>query len=137
MRANVVQCVWACQQWTGLSLSGMAVQLLVNAGYSSDAAFSLDIIVKAMNIVGCIIEFGIINYVPRRKLLLTGMVTLFIDLLLMGAVGCVPGTHGEGHKNYAALKAIAAFVIMINLWFHITVGPVSESPLLYLHDDCR
>lgn len=104
----------------------MAIQLLKNAGMSTEDAFSMNMIIQAMNIVGCFLELFMINWVSRRLLLLSGMGVLAIDLILIGAMGCLWGTHGEKPPNEPALKAIAAFLIMINLWYHITIGPVSE-----------
>lgn len=100
--------------------------MLKNAGMSTTDAFNMNMIVTSMNLVGCAFELCIIHWVSRRFLLLSGMVSLAINLLLVGIMGTLPGTHGGDHVNKPAVKAIAAFTIMINLIYHITIGPISE-----------
>lgn len=77
-------------------------------------------IITSMNLVGCGIELFIINRVGRRTLLLGGQASLITCLIIVGILGCVPGTDGV-HKGLGAILAI------INLVFHITLGPVVYS----------
>jgi len=121
-RTEIMLCVWTLQQWAGLSLTGYAVVFLKTAGWSTKAAFNLNMVITAMNLVGCGLEFTVINRFGRRPLILWGMVCHMVLLLLIGVLGCV-------HNNTHVLQALAAFLIMLNLIFHMTIGPVSESPL--------
>lgn len=116
-RTEIMLGIWAMQQWSGLSMTGYATQFFKQAGMSDNGAFSMNMIVTAMNIVGCACEFILINYVGRRPLLLWGNFSFVVCLMLIGILSCVPGT--------AAVKnAIGAFMVLVNLFFHIGNGPV-------------
>lgn len=118
------------QQWTGLSLTGYATTFLKNAGWSVTAAFNINMVITAMNLVGCGLEFLVINRFGRRPILLWGMVALTACCIIIGGLGCVPINHAKDHimtgKEKGALKGLAAFLIMLNLIFHMSVGPVGE-----------
>lgn len=121
-RTEVMMGIWAMQVWSGTSMTAYATQFFKNAGMSTLGAFNLSMVVSAMNLVGCAIEWWLIAMWGRRPLILGGMGTLATCLLVIGIMGCIP-------KQNATLRTIGAFMAMINLLYHATVGPLSESIL--------
>lgn len=119
-RTGAVMCAWFIQQWSGLNMTGYATQMFRNAGMSATGAFNMGLIITSMNIVGCGIEFCIVNRFRRRTLILTGQVILTLCLMIIGVLGCVMG------KSVPMLNAVGAFMVLVNLVYHATIGPVSE-----------
>ncbi|BEI81861.1 hypothetical protein CcaverHIS002_0210210 [Cutaneotrichosporon cavernicola] len=117
-RTEIMLGVWTIQQWSGLSLTGYAIVFLKSVGWSTTAAFNLNMVITAMNLVGCALELFVINRFGRRPLILWGMTMLMTLLLLIGILGSVP-------FNHHVIQAIASFLILLNLIFHATIGPVT------------
>jgi SP family general alpha glucoside:H+ symporter-like MFS transporter len=83
-------------------------------------------VIAGMNLVGCAMELFVINRWGRRSLTLWGMAMLMALLLLIGILGCVP-------SNASVLRALAAFLILINLIYHATIGPVTYTVAAEIH----
>lgn len=73
-----------------------------------------------MNLVGCFCDFFLMSRFGRRPLIVCGLLSLATCLLLIGIMGSVPETPGT-------LRSIGAFMVLINLFYHASVGPLSES----------
>lgn len=119
-RTEIMLCVWGNQQWSGLNLTGYATLFLKNAGMGTKAAFDFGMIITSMNLVGCALELFAINRVGRRPLLLGGQASLILCLVLVGVLGCIPATSGVN-------RGLGALLAVINLVYHITLGPVVYS----------
>lgn len=119
-RTEIMLCLWGNQQWSGYNLSGYATLFLKNAGMGTDAAFDFGIVIASMNLVGCAMELAVINRVSRRHLLLGGQASLITCLLLIGVLGCLPSSAGVN-------RGLGALLAVINLVYHITLGPIVYS----------
>ncbi|EKD03514.1 trehalose transport-related protein [Trichosporon asahii var. asahii CBS 8904] len=119
-RTEIMLGVWGNQQWSGYNLSGLATVFLKNAGMNATWAFNFGLIIASMNIVGCGLELAVINRISRRALLIGGQASLITILLLIGILGCLPSSTGVN-------KGLGALLAMINLVYHITLGPIVYS----------
>lgn len=117
-RTEIQMGVWAMQVLSGTAMTAYAVQFLTSAGLSTTAAFNFNVIITAMNLVGCGLEFGLITRIGRRPLIIWGMAVLAICLAIIGALGCVDTTA-------ATAAGTGACCAIINLVYHATVGPVT------------
>jgi len=117
-RTEIEMGVWAMQVWSGTAMTAYAVQFFKSAGMSTDTAFNLNIVITAMNLIGCMIEFVLISKFGRRPLILTGMAILASMLLVIGILGSVTTTN-------STLVGTGAACAIINLVYHGTVGPLT------------
>ena len=85
---------------------------------STATALNFNIIVNAMNLIGCIIEFFLIRRIGRRPLMIGGLSVLGCMLLLIGIFGSVTATQ-------ATKNGIGACCAVINLVYHGSVGPLT------------
>ena len=117
-RTEIQMGAWACQVWSGTAMTAYAVQFFKTAGMSTVAAFNLNIVVTAMNLVGCALEMVLVTRIGRRPMILIGLVILGLMLLLIGVFGSIKETTGT-------LQGIGACCAIINLVYHATVGPLT------------
>lgn len=81
-------------------------------------ACSLDIVVPAMNLVGCMIDFVLMPRFGRRPLILTALSILAVMLLLIGIFRSMS-------PNKPTLNGIGACCVIINLVYLASVGPLT------------
>ncbi|KAL7425256.1 hypothetical protein Q5752_000944 [Cryptotrichosporon argae] len=117
-RTEIMAGVWAMQVWSGTAMTAYAVEMFEVAGMSTTTAFDLNLVVTGMNLIGCFIEFGLITFFGRRRLLLSGLSSLAFCLLMIGIMGAITSTS-------STQRTAAAFMVMINLLYHASVGPLT------------
>lgn len=117
-RTEIEGGVWAMQVFSGTAMTAYAVQFLKAAGMTTDTAYNFNLIISAMNLVGCFCEFGLISRFGRRPLILAGMGVLAIALFIIGLLGSVDKTH-------SSTLGIGVCCAIINLAYHASVGPLT------------
>lgn len=74
---------------------GLSTFFLIQAGLSTDSAFTLSIGQYAMGIVGTASSWFLMRYIGRRTLYFWGLVVLACVLVLIGVMGCINSTGAQ------------------------------------------
>lgn len=108
--------VFAMQLLSGQNLIGQGVQFLQTAGISTNLAFSLNMVLNSMFIIGTIFSWGFLTLFGRRTLYMVGMGTMAVVLFLIGGLGFIGST--------SSIYAIGSLLIMLNFIYNSTLGPI-------------
>ncbi|KAK6903858.1 hypothetical protein I203_107366 [Kwoniella mangroviensis CBS 8507] len=119
-RTEIMIGTWIVQVANGNMITGLTVEFLKQAGMSTKEAFNMNIILHAMGIVGVGLSWIFLGYFGRRSIYLSGLISEAACLLPIGILGFV-------EKSDASRKATGGLMIMINLIFHFSLGPVCYS----------
>ncbi|OCF58934.1 hypothetical protein L486_03427 [Kwoniella mangroviensis CBS 10435] len=119
-RTEIMIGTWIVQVANGNMITGLTVEFLKQAGMSTKEAFNMNIILHAMGIVGVGLSWIFLGYFGRRSIYLSGLISEAACLLPIDILGFV-------EKSDASLKATGGLMIMINLIFHFSLGPVCYS----------
>lgn len=119
-RTEIMLGVWGTQLWNGNIITGLTVELLENAGMSVSTAFSMNLVLSAMSIIGVMISWVFLGWFGRRQIYLGGIMSIGCCLLPIGVLGFVRSTPSR-------LNAQGGLMICINLLFHFSLGPVCYS----------
>ncbi|WVQ69130.1 uncharacterized protein L199_007345 [Kwoniella botswanensis] len=119
-RTEIMIGTWIVQVANGNMITGLTVEFLKQAGMSTKEAFNMNLILHAMGIVGVGLSWIFLGYFGRRPIYLSGLLSEAACLLPIGILGFV-------EKSNASLKATGGLMIMINLIFHFSLGPVCYS----------
>jgi hypothetical protein len=110
------------QQFTGIvfaaSYSTYYAEL---AGYSTDAAFKLQIVQQVLSMIGNVISWYLIDKVGRRGLTVYGTAGLTVILWVMGGLA-VGGSSGE-------LKGTVAMILLYCFFYNVTIGATAYTVL--------
>jgi SP family general alpha glucoside:H+ symporter-like MFS transporter len=108
--------VFAMLLLSGQNLIGQGVQFLQTAGVGVNLAFSLNMVLNSMFVIGTIVSWGLLSWFGRRTLYFYGMMTMAIFLFVIGGLGFV-GTN-------TTIYVIGALLIMLNFVYNCTLGPI-------------
>ncbi|KIX00578.1 uncharacterized protein Z518_09643 [Rhinocladiella mackenziei CBS 650.93] len=118
LRRTEINCVvWCAQILCGNAIQGYAVLFLESAGFSEVQAFDLNISLNACFIAGGIICWLLFPHFGRATIYMSGMTYMFFSLIVIGALGFVPGTPAQ-----LAIGIIMVICQLVNL---ISIGPVA------------
>lgn len=110
--------VFACQQLSGIVfVLGFSSYFFELAGIKTSSAFDLGVGVTACGVVGCIISWSLINSWGRRKLFISGMVAITVDLLLIGILDVV--------QTSAARWVQASLTVVYAMLYQLSIGPLA------------
>ncbi|KAF8883506.1 maltose permease [Gymnopilus junonius] len=115
-RTEIVMMVFAMQLLSGENLIGQGVQFLQTAGISTNLAFSLNMILNSMFIIGTIVSWGLLTLFGRRTLYMAGMFIMAVVLAIIGGLGFV--------KTNTSIMAIGSLLIALNFIYNATLGPI-------------
>ncbi|WVF71078.1 hypothetical protein IAT40_005875 [Kwoniella sp. CBS 6097] len=119
-RTEIMFGVWLVQLWNGNMITGLTVEMLKNAGMTTEAAFNMNLVLSAMSIVGVAISWVALGYTGRRPIYIAGIALEACCLLPIGILGSVGQTATR-------LRATGGLMVVINLLFHFSLGPVCYS----------
>ncbi|UKZ74683.1 hypothetical protein TrVFT333_002353 [Trichoderma virens FT-333] len=118
IRTGISTGVFLCQHLVGIIfVLGYSTYFFQLAGLDVSNSFDLGVGVTACGVLGNIISWFIIERYGRRKLFLSGMVTLTALLLLIGIMDVVPSQAAKWVQ--AASTVVYAFV------YFLTIGAVA------------
>lgn len=101
--------VFVCQHFAGIIfVLGYSTYFFELAGLPNSQSFSLGVGVTACGVLGNILSWFIVNSLGRRKIFLTGMVSLFLILILIGIMDVVPTAGAQWVQ--AAVTVVYSFV---------------------------
>ena len=117
-RTEIVCMTWCSQTLSGTVVGGLSSFFYVNAGISTQNAYSLSLGQTGIGAAGTIASWFVLNKVGRKKLMCGGLVVMFCLLIVAGAMG-VPS------KPSAALSWTAGtMVLLLSAVGDFSVGPV-------------
>lgn len=120
-RTEIVMAVFAVQLTSGENLIGQGVQFLIVAGISTNLAFSLNMVLSRMFIIGTFFSWILLYYFGRRTLYTLGMATMATVLVVIGGLGSV---KPDSTHYLSAVYAIGSLLIGLNFIYHATLGPI-------------
>lgn len=117
LRRTEISCLtWAAQNLCGSSLMGWSTFFYEQAGLSQSNAFTFTMVQYVLGLVGTVISWSLMSKFGRRSIYLVGLTVLLVILIVIGALGFVPGT--------AAQWAIGSLLLVFAMCYNSSVGPV-------------
>ncbi|KAI9635685.1 trehalose transport-related protein [Dioszegia hungarica] len=116
-RLEICCVVWSVQYWCGQPMTGYSSYFLQNAGLSTDTAFSLNLGNYSLLIFGTLVVWSYVYKIGRRRIYLVGQALMALELGIIGILGCIPQSSSVSY-------GIGALMLLLNLTFACTVGPV-------------
>ncbi|KAI0536037.1 general alpha-glucoside permease [Xylaria digitata] len=126
-RTEIICMVYLAQTLCGTALGGLSTFFYQQAGLSDSDSFKLSWGKDAINFVGVVSSWFILNKVGRRRLILSGMCFIFVFLIIVGFLGINPP------PSTAKAWAAGTLIIFISATSSFSIGPttytiVSEIP---------
>ncbi|KAI0161576.1 general alpha-glucoside permease [Xylariaceae sp. FL1272] len=117
-RTEIVTMTWLAQTLSGTALGGLATFFYQNAGISDSDSFKLGWGTNAIGAVGTIASWFVLNKIGRRTLMLSGMMAIFVFLVIIGFLG-IPA-----HPTTAHAWAAGTLVLLLSATANFSIGPV-------------
>ncbi|KAI7227064.1 sugar transporter [Hortaea werneckii] len=118
LRRTEIACMaFAAQIWCGTPLGGTPAYFFVQAGLSSDNAFTFSTMGLGIAAIGTIISWGLLSRFGRRTLYIWGLSALSVCLLV---VGILSAADPSSASSYAQAGIIIAWMAI----YYMTVGPI-------------
>ncbi|KAI0968024.1 general alpha-glucoside permease [Xylaria arbuscula] len=117
-RTEIVCMTWLAQTLSGTALGGLSTFFYQQAGISDSDSFKLSWGKDAINFVGTVTSWFILNKIGRRTLMFSGMSALFVFLIIIGFLGI--------HTPPSTAEAWAAgtLVLLLSATANFSIGPV-------------
>lgn len=80
-RTEIVCFIWLAQTMSGTAIGGLSAYFYQQAGISDADSFKLSWGQNALNFVGTVASWFILNRIGRRTLVFSGMIFMFILLM--------------------------------------------------------
>ncbi|KAF4978362.1 hypothetical protein FZEAL_5237, partial [Fusarium zealandicum] len=116
-RTEICMVVFAGQQLSGAVFAYTPTYFFLQAGISTDNAFTIAIASTAMAFIGTCLSWVWLSYFGRRVLYTTGIALASCCLLIVGTCSAASTTSG-------AQWAQVAFILVWKLIYSMTVGPI-------------
>ncbi|KAM0815457.1 hypothetical protein AB5N19_01251 [Seiridium cardinale] len=117
-RTEIVCMTWLAQTMSGTVVGGLGAFFYQQAGISSEDSFKLGWGQNALNFVGTVCTWFILNKVGRRKLMFSGMCVMFVLLIITGCMGI------NAQPSTAESWAAGSTVVLLSAVANFSVGPV-------------
>jgi len=111
---------WLIQQTSGSPMIGWGTYFMLQAGLSSDNAYSLGVGQSAMGFVGTVGSWFLMPHFGRRTLYMCGQTAMFVILMIIGGLGVPTQTSSTAW-------ATGALILILTFTYDFTVGPVCYS----------
>ncbi|KAI0809543.1 general alpha-glucoside permease [Xylaria sp. FL0064] len=117
-RTEIVCMTWLAQTLSGTALGGLSTFFYQQAGISDSDSFKLSWGKDAINFVGTVTSWFVLNKVGRKTLMFSGMSAIFVFLLIIGFLGIPSPT------TTAEAWAAGTLVILLSATANFSIGPV-------------
>ncbi|KAI1164766.1 general alpha-glucoside permease [Nemania serpens] len=117
-RTEIVCMTWLAQTLSGTALGGLSTFFYQQAGISDSDSFKLSWGKDAINFVGTVTSWFVLNKVGRKTLMVSGMGTIFVFLLIIGFLG-IPA-----HPSTAEAWAAGTLVLLLSATANFSISPV-------------
>ncbi|RAL12824.1 putative MFS alpha-glucoside transporter [Aspergillus homomorphus CBS 101889] len=109
--------VYCMQAFTGnVFFINYAVHFMETAGLSASHAFSMNIGLSALGLLGTVLSWPLLSYIGRRTMYLAGCSALAVVLLLIGVLDVIP-------RHTATIWAQCALMLACTLVYDVSLGP--------------
>jgi SP family general alpha glucoside:H+ symporter-like MFS transporter len=116
-RTEISMMAFGMQITSGQGLVGQGVQFLQTAGISTDLAYSLNIIMNAMFVIGTMCSWVLLSVAGRRTLYSGGMFCMAATLVIIGGLSF--------NRDNPKTMAIGSLLIFLNFLYNSTLGPIT------------
>ncbi|KAI0513104.1 general alpha-glucoside permease [Xylaria bambusicola] len=117
-RTEIICMTWLAQTLSGTALGGLSTFFYQQAGISDSDSFKLSWGKDAINFVGTVTSWFVLNKVGRKTLMFSGMCTIFVLLLIIGFLGIPSPT------TTAEAWAAGTLVLLLSATANFSIGPV-------------
>lgn len=127
LRRTEIACMaWITQSLCGSALTGYAVYFYEQAGLSTDNAATIGLGMFGAAIVGGFLSWIWLRIIGRRTIYLSGLILLFLVLMIAGGVGTLKERH-------TISWVLGSLIILLTFIYDTTIGPacyvlVAETP---------
>ncbi|KAI8623566.1 general substrate transporter [Xylariaceae sp. FL1651] len=119
LRRTEIACLaWAGQVLAGAILAYSATYFFIQAGLTVDDAFKIGVGTNALSFLGTVLSWGLMTWLGRRTIYLTGIVTLAAILLIIGIISV-------STRTIAGVWAQASLLLVWHLVYSLTIGPIT------------
>ncbi|PYH90295.1 general substrate transporter [Aspergillus ellipticus CBS 707.79] len=121
---NLRRTIISCQAFNLQALCGnilfinYAVYFFEIAGLNTSNAFSMNVGLTCMGLLGTLASYILISYAGRRTIYLWGSITITLLVFLIGILGAVP------QHNAGPMWAMSALMVICNLVYDMSLGPL-------------
>ena len=91
-RTEIAIIAWVSQNLVGFAMQANQIYFFTLAGLASTDSFKLGLGTYCIAGVGTLGSMYLMSYIGRRKILLSGFAFMFVMMLTIGIIGCVPET---------------------------------------------
>ncbi|KAI0544224.1 general alpha-glucoside permease [Xylaria curta] len=117
-RTEIICMTWLAQTLSGTALGGLSTFFYQQAGISDSDSFKLSWGKDAINFVGTVTSWFVLNKIGRRTLMFSGMSAIFVFLLIIGFLGI----HNK--PSIAEAWAAGTLVLLLSATANFSIGPV-------------
>ncbi|KAI1360058.1 general alpha-glucoside permease [Xylaria arbuscula] len=117
-RTEIVCMTWLAQTLSGTALGGLSTFFYQQAGISDSDSFKLSWGKDAINFVGTVTSWFVLNKIGRKTLMFSGMSAIFVFLLIIGFLGIPSPT------TTAEAWAAGTLVLLLSATANFSIGPV-------------
>ncbi|KAF2727680.1 MFS maltose permease-like protein [Polyplosphaeria fusca] len=118
-RTEIVCVAWIAQTLVGTNIMGYFTYFMTKAGLPTVQSFNMSMISLSLGLIGTLGSWFLMASFGRRTIHFFGACTLFIILIIVGAISTSDTT--------ASLWAIGGMLILFVFVYDFTIGPVTYS----------
>ncbi|KAL4912629.1 hypothetical protein BDW62DRAFT_194093 [Aspergillus aurantiobrunneus] len=131
-RLTICVMAYSMQAFTGnVFFISYAVHFMELAGLDASDAFSMNLGLTAIGLLGTVISWFLLSYIGRRTMYLFGCVSLALVLFAIGAVDLAPRNTGAATWAQCALMLLCTFIYDLSLgpFCYVLLAEVSSARL--------
>ncbi|KAL6409281.1 Maltose permease MAL31 [Ilyonectria robusta] len=117
-RTEIASISYTAQAMCGSVLMGYSVQFYLEAGLSPEKALDFNVLQYSVGAIGVILSWFWMSRFGRRTIYLVGMGSLFVVLLVVGALGFVD------QSNSSVGWAIGSLLVFYTFLYDMAIGPI-------------
>ncbi|KAK5629239.1 hypothetical protein RRF57_004953 [Xylaria bambusicola] len=117
-RTEIICMTWLAQTLSGTALGGLSTFFYEQAGISDSDSFKLSWGKDAINFLGTVTSWFVLNKIGRKTLMFSGMSTIFVLLLVIGFLGIPSPT------TTAEAWVAGTLVILLSATANFSISPV-------------
>lgn len=116
-RTRISACTWMFQNLSGSALIGYSSYFYIQAGLSTDNAYTFSIIQYILGILGTLTSWVVSQRYGRFQIYSYGLVFLFLLLMTIGGIAC--------SSNENAPWAIGSLLLVYTYCYNTSIGPLT------------
>ncbi|KAH7109359.1 general substrate transporter [Dactylonectria macrodidyma] len=117
-RTEIASISYTAQAMCGSVLMGYSVQFYLEAGLSPERSLDFNVLQYSVGAIGVVLSWFWMSRVGRRTIYLVGMASLFVILVIVGALGFAD------QSNSAVGWAIGSLLVFYTFMYDMAIGPI-------------